>query len=394
MDLSNRNVIHIKKGDTEFLQFRKLLEYKDVINHAYSLGTKLNFRTSTINKEKLPEQEYEAAIKSYKEICSSINCNYINLVKTNQEHTNCVKIVEKKIKTAEPDFNLEKYYKTDGLITNKKNIILSTTNADCILLLFFDPVKKVIANTHSGWKGTIQRIAVKTVEKMIKEFECNPKDIICCICPSIRKCHFEVEKDVKDMFENEFKDLENLRNKLNTKIKNSSLTKDTANFSSNSVEKLNVEDLKPNTEVFVKTLGQNGIIVSHISKSNEVQVKVGIIKMNVHINNIEKAHVDKTKKSDKQIQTSGYTSISKSKTVKSEINVIGLNVEEAVFVVDKFLDDCCLAKLQTVRIVHGKGTGKLKTGIHNFLKTNPHVKSYRMGTYGEGEMGVTVVELK
>ena len=79
---------------------------------------------------------------------------------------------------------------------------------------------------------------------------------------------------------------------------------------------------------------------------------------------------------------------------KSEINVIGLNVEEAVFVVDKFLDDCCLAKLQTVRIVHGKGTGKLKTGIHNFLKTNPHVKSYRMGTYGEGEMGVTVVELK
>lgn len=210
MDLSNRNVIHIKKGDTEFLQFRKLLEYKDVINHAYSLGTKLNFRTSTINKEKLPEQEYEAAIKSYKKICSSINCNYINLVKTNQEHTNCVKIVEKKIKTAEPDFNLEKYYKTDGLITNQKNIILSTTNADCILLLFFDPVKKVIANTHSGWKGTIQRIAVKTVEKMIKEFECNPKDIICCICPSIRKCHFKVHKDVQEPFYNEFKELKEI----------------------------------------------------------------------------------------------------------------------------------------------------------------------------------------
>lgn len=227
MDLSNRNVIHIKKGDTEFLQFRKLIEYKDVINHAYSLGTKLNFRTSTINKEKLPEQEYEAAIKSYKKICSSINCNYINLVKTNQEHTNCIKIVEKKIKTAEPDFNLEKYYKTDGLITNQKNIILSTTNADCILLLFFDPVKKVIANTHSGWKGTIQRIAVKTVEKMIKEFECNPKDIICCICPSIRKCHFEVEKDVKDMFEKEFKDLENLNNIIEEKIPNTKWNIDT-----------------------------------------------------------------------------------------------------------------------------------------------------------------------
>ena len=182
MDLSNRNVIHIKKGDTEFLQFRKLLEYKDVINHAYSLGTKLNFRTSTINKEKLPEQEYEAAIKSYKKICSSINCNYINLVKTNQEHTNCIKIVEKKIKTAEPDFNLKKYYKTDGLITN---------------------------------------------QKMIKEFECNPKDIICCICPSIRKCHFEVEKDVKDMFENEFKDLENINNIIEEKIPNAKWNIDT-----------------------------------------------------------------------------------------------------------------------------------------------------------------------
>ena len=78
----------------------------------------------------------------------------------------------------------------------------------------------------------------------------------------------------------------------------------------------------------------------------------------------------------------------------NEINVIGLNVEEAVFVVDKFLDDASLTKLNNVRIVHGKGTGKLMKGIHKFLKTNPHVKSFRLGTYGEGEIGVTVVELK
>ena len=78
----------------------------------------------------------------------------------------------------------------------------------------------------------------------------------------------------------------------------------------------------------------------------------------------------------------------------TEINVIGMTVEEAIFVVDKFLDDCSLSSLNNVRIVHGKGTGKLRQGIHIFLKKHPHVKNFRLGTFGEGEMGVTVVELK
>lgn len=218
MDLSNENVIHIKKDGVEYLQFRKLLEYKDMISHAYSLGTNLNFRTSTLKKERLPEKEYKKARNSYKVLCNAIDCNYINLVKTNQEHTDCVKIVKEKVNETMPDFNLEKYYNTDGLITNQKDIILSTTNADCILLLFFDPVKKVIANAHSGWKGSLQRISIKTVQKMVKEFECNPKDIICCICPSIRRCHFEVQKDVKDMFKEEFKDLDNLNEIIEEKV--------------------------------------------------------------------------------------------------------------------------------------------------------------------------------
>lgn len=218
MDLSNENIIHIKTKMNEYIQFRKLLEYQDILVHAYSLGTDLNFRTSTIKKEKLPKEEYKKAIKSYQLLCDSIDCNYINLVKTNQEHTDCVKIVDEKVNKDEPDFNLRKYYNTDGLITNQKDRILSTTNADCILLLFFDPIKKVVANIHSGWKGTLQRIAIKTVQKMVKEFGCNPKDIICCICPSIRKCHFEVEKDVKDMFEKEFQDLDNLNEIIEEKV--------------------------------------------------------------------------------------------------------------------------------------------------------------------------------
>ena len=84
----------------------------------------------------------------------------------------------------------------------------------------------------------------------------------------------------------------------------------------------------------------------------------------------------------------------KSQNISSEINVIGQTVDEAIFVIDKYLDDCAIAKLSPIRIVHGKGTGKLREGIHKFLKTNPHVKSFRLGTFGEGEMGVTIVELK
>ena len=84
----------------------------------------------------------------------------------------------------------------------------------------------------------------------------------------------------------------------------------------------------------------------------------------------------------------------KGQNISSEINVIGLNVDEATFLIDKYLDDCVIAKLSPIRIVHGKGTGKLRQGIHKYLKTNPYVKSFRLGTFGEGEMGVTVVELK
>ena len=203
----------------------------------------------------------------------------------------------------------------------------------------------------------------------------------------------EIIRELHNIKESNIKDVDNLRNKLNTKIKEQSIINQKENKTIDKSKLLSKDDIKPGLEVYVRTVEKNGVIVSHISKSNEVQVQIGIMKMNVNIDDLEKAHKDKIDKQKNNIQTSGYTSISKSRNIKPEINVIGLNVEEAVFVVDKFLDDCSLAKLQTVRIVHGKGTGKLKNGIHQFLKKHPHVKSIRMGTYGEGEMGVTVVEL-
>ena len=212
-DLSNENVIHLKKNGIEYIQFRKLLEYSNIINHAYGIGIDRNYRTArgTGNKG-LTQEEYSRAIRDYDDLCTAIGADYKNCVKPHQAHTKNVKNITNKINKDKPDFELKEYDATDGTITNKKNIILTSTNADCILLLFFDPVKKVIANVHSGWKGTLQRISVEAVNKMKKEYECNPQDIICCICPSIRKCHFKVHADVQEPYYNEFKDLKEIDN--------------------------------------------------------------------------------------------------------------------------------------------------------------------------------------
>ena len=205
IDLTNDKVIHINNKKNEFLQFKRLKKFEDTISHAYSVGTHKNYRTFKANKEPLPMNIYQSNLNNYKTLCKEIGADYKKIIKANQAHTDnvvCINNVEKNvtIDTKDP---------SDGLITDKKDIVLATTNADCILLLFFDPVKKVIANTHSGWKGTLQEISVKTVEKMIENYGCKPENIIVCICPSIRKCHFEVGEDVKKLFYDKFEKLGN-----------------------------------------------------------------------------------------------------------------------------------------------------------------------------------------
>ena len=188
-------------------------------------------------------------------------------------------------------------------------------------------------------------------------------------------------------------ELNNLRNKLNKDIKNLSTKNSDIILSEDFDNKTSIkkEDLTPNLEVYIRKFNANGIIVSNVTKSNEVQVQIGSMKMSVNLKDIELLS-----KNQKVQKPSGTTSIKVSKTqnAKTEINVIGLNVDEAIPIIDKFLDDCSLAKLETARIVHGKGTGKLREGIHKFLRKNQHVESFRIGTFGEGEMGVTIVTIK
>ena len=206
MDNLNNNIVtHIKKENIEYLQFNRLNKYSDIISHAYTVGIEKNYRTFKANREPLSKIDYKNNLNNYKILCENIELDYNNLIKANQAHTDNVLCIDE----FERLDTIDTQNQSDGLITNKKEIILATTNADCILLLFFDPIKKVIANTHSGWKGTLQEISRKTVDKMIKNYGCNPNDVIVCICPSIRKCHFEVGEDVKDMFYKQFKKLGN-----------------------------------------------------------------------------------------------------------------------------------------------------------------------------------------
>ena len=202
MNLTNEYIIHKNIGGTEIIQFRKLLEFTNLI-HCYTL------RTNEINVQ-IRDENSNPLIESYKKVASALKIDYRNIIKPHQTHTDRVEKVN--------NIN-EVFDEVDGLITNKENIFLCTTSADCTSLLFYDDNKKVVADIHSGWKGTLQEIGKKAVEKMIAEYSCNPKDIICCIGPHIRKCHFEVEEDVMQMFKNEFEYIDRIDEIIETGIK-------------------------------------------------------------------------------------------------------------------------------------------------------------------------------
>ena len=192
-----------------------------------------------------------------------------------------------------------------------------------------------------------------------------------------------------------------LRNKLNNEISSLSVVSnngtDDIELPDNLLPSIKRENIKPGLNVYVDNLSSDGVVVSNISKDNTVQVQVGMMKMKVDIKNLYEAKSNGNSNKKATIGSSGKvlggTSF-KAQTVKPEINVLGLTVDEAVSIIDKYIDDCFVAKLSPIRIVHGKGTGALRNGIHRYLKSNKFVDSFRLGTFGEGEMGVTIVSLK
>ncbi|MBR4720554.1 MAG: endonuclease MutS2 [Clostridia bacterium] len=154
------------------------------------------------------------------------------------------------------------------------------------------------------------------------------------------------------------------------------------------------KNLKEGETVEIMDMEQQATVLKKPDSRGMVRVQAGIMKLDVHISGLKRVEDKSIKElSDKYVKsTAAYAS--KSRDVSPQIDVRGQNLEEAVMNVEKFIDDCYLAGISPVTVIHGKGTGILRKGISEALKRNKYVKSQRMGRYGEGEMGVTVVELK
>lgn len=154
-------------------------------------------------------------------------------------------------------------------------------------------------------------------------------------------------------------------------------------------------DFKLGESVRVLSMNLTGTINSVPDSRGNVTVQMGILRSQVNISDLEILEEPSEYTAKNMRQTSkGRLKMSKSLSVRPEINLLGKTVDEAVSELDKYLDDAILSHLDTVRVVHGKGTGALRKGIHQYLRRQKHVKSYRLGEFGEGDAGVTIVELK
>ena len=157
---------------------------------------------------------------------------------------------------------------------------------------------------------------------------------------------------------------------------------------------LRPDDLHPGDSVRVLSMNLNGIVRSLPDQKGMVTVQMGILSSKVSIDDLEMADEPDIITPKGVPAKSGGIKMSKSLSVSPEIKVIGKTVDDAISELDKYLDDAYIAHLDSVRIVHGKGTGALRKGIHAYLKTQRHVASFELAAFGEGDAGVTVVKFK
>ena len=187
--------------------------------------------------------------------------------------------------------------------------------------------------------------------------------------------------------------MEQERSRLREKM--NSVEKDmTLKTKSRSSKALRPQDIHLGDNVRVLSMNLKGTVSSLPNTKGDLVVQMGILRSQVNINDIELIQDVTTSTPNKGRTGTGQIRMSKSSSVGMEINLLGKTVDEALAELDKYLDDAYLSHMPSVRVVHGKGTGALRKAIHNYLRKQKHVASYRLGEFGEGDAGVTVVTFK
>lgn len=177
------------------------LEKHDDLFHCFTtrFGGVSQGNFSSMNLGMSTEDNRSNKIENYYIMSQKFPIYLYDIVKTCQSHTANIRYVtdmdKGKIFDATPG-----YKDVDGLITDRKNIVISTSHADCNPVFFYDPIKKIIGMAHAGWRGTVENITGKMIQKFIIDFGSKPEDIIAAIGPSLGQCCFEVDKDVADIF--------------------------------------------------------------------------------------------------------------------------------------------------------------------------------------------------
>lgn len=191
------DINNLKLLQFDLLQSNSLSHFTTTIHGGVSEGNYTSLNLGFYSGDN-PENVYENRLR----LANAFNVIPENLIIPYQTHQDKIYIIEQTFLNLSDQDKFNNLNEVDALITNQKNICIGITTADCVPLLIYDPLKKVLAAVHAGWKGTVLYIGAKTVKKMIGHFGCNPSDLLISIGPSISPEYFEVGEEVGEAFTN------------------------------------------------------------------------------------------------------------------------------------------------------------------------------------------------
>ena len=307
-------------------------------SNAFAISKKLGLPDSIIerSKEKLSDENIK-----FEDVLGSIEENRVSAQKAREEQER----MRREIEQLKDELQRER-----EKIDKKKDKIYDNARAKA---------EKIIKQAQEDTERMLEEIKQLQKEKRNKE--------------AVRAME-EVRKELK------------LKEKSNVRPKN----RRSGGVKSN----VNLNTLKLGSNVLIIDLDDKGTVLS-INKDNQTAViQVGIMKITAKISNLVVLEDEKGSKPESYVAPKRSTGINTAMSGKTEVDLRGMTIGEAELEVDKFLDESVLSGLSEVSLIHGKGTGALRAGIHEYLRHHPHVRKYRLGRFGEGDIGVTIVELK